>query len=57
MKKHNPQDATKGVQSRARDRAIAKAEKRLYARIAEITKRLDVIEDLIDHGKGPFRKD
>ncbi len=49
-KKPNPQDATKGVSARARDRAIAKA-------IKPILKRLDLIESLIDRGLGPFRKD
>ena len=50
MKKRNPQDSTR--------RNVQAANKKLKIhdqRIAELTKRVDVIESLIDRGLGKFR--
>ena len=52
MKKRNPQDST-----RRNVQATNKKLKIHDRRIAELTKRLDVVETLIDHGIGKFRKD
>ena len=52
MKKRKPTDATlRNV------RASRKREKMQDQRIAELTRRIDVIESLIDRNLGKFRKD
>jgi hypothetical protein len=64
MGKKNPRDATASVVSHHVDRAIAEAIKKALAPFEYLPerqklteKRLDVLENLVDGGKGKFRQD